>query len=256
MLLIATFSAGCFFAPPVSAQDTEIESEDTQLWWQYSYQNSLSENWSVSVDSGYRNLWESEDESEDVTWDRFHVSSDFSYRKNPRLNFDFGSGVYYTTRSALSDLAEVRTWQGATVYWPDSLGRVKRFVLTHRFRLEQRFTRQTGTSSWDLNSRARYKLSTAIAINRKELEPGAFYVYLSGEVFADLSDDNSRLVSDRNRFSIGLGWLTTKNWTVEARYTHQENRDTAVSGDFRLTDRIVELRVKTTLRILDRMKAH
>lgn len=258
MLLIATFSACCFFAPPASAQDPEIESTDTQLWWQYSYQNRLSDKWSVWMSSGYRNLWESEGEGEieDVTWDRFHISSDFSYRKNSRLNFNLGSGVYYTTRAVLSDLAEVRTWGGATVYWPDSPGRYKRFVLTHRFRLEQRFSRQTGTSSWDLSSRARYRLSTAIAINRKELEAGAFYVYLGGEVFADLSDDNSRLVSDRNRVSIGLGWLTSKKWAVEARYTYQENRDTAVSGDFRLTDRIVELRVKTTLRILDRMKAH
>jgi hypothetical protein len=145
---------------------------------------------------------------------------------------------------------------GATVYWPDSPGQVKRFVLAHWFRLEQRFTRQTGAPSWDVNSRARYKRSTAIAINRKEIEPGAFYGYLSGELFADLSDDNSRLVSDCNRVSIGLGWLTTKKWTVETLYTYQQNRDTSGTGDFRLTDRIVELRVKTTLRILARMKEH
>lgn len=254
MLLIATFFACCFFAPPASAQDPEIESTDTQLWWQYSYQNRLSENWSYTTASGYRNLWESQDE--DDAWDRFHISSAFSYRKNSRLNFDLGSGLYYTTRPVGSDLAELRTWQGATVYWPDSPGRFKRFVLTHRFRLEQRFTRQTGTSSWDMNSRARYRISTAIAINRKELEPGAFYAYLGGELFADLTDDNSRLISDRNRVSIGLGWLTTKKWTVEAIYAYQQNGDTALSGDFSLTDRIFELRVKTTLKIVDRMKAH
>jgi hypothetical protein len=254
MLLMATFFVCSFFAAPVSAQDTETESADTQFWYQYSYQNRLSENWSFSIDSGYRNLWESK--VEDVDWDRLHISSDFSYRKNSRLNFDLGSGVYYTTRSALSNLAEFRTWGGATVYWPDSIGRIRRFVLTHRFRLEQRFSRQSGTSNWDFNSRARYKLSTVIAINRKELEPGAIYAYLGGELFADLGDDNSGLVTDRNRFSIGLGWLTTKKWTVEALYTYQQNRDTAVTGDFRLTDRIVELRIKTTLKILDRMKAH
>jgi hypothetical protein len=254
MLLIATIFACCFFAPPASAQDPEIESTDTQLWSQYSYQNHLSENWSYTTASGYRNLWESQ--VEDDAWDRFHISSAFSYRKNSRLNFDLGSGLYYTTRPVGSDLVELRTWQGATVYWPDSPGRFKRFVLTHRFRLEQRFTRQTGTSSWDMNSRVRYRISTAIAINRKELEPGAFYAYLGGELFADLTDDNSRLISDRNRVSIGLGWLTTKKWTVEAIYAYQQNGDTAVSGDISITDRIFELRVKTTLKIVDRMKAH
>jgi hypothetical protein len=98
-------------------------------------------------------------------------------------------------------------------------------------------------------------MSTAIAINRKEVEPGAFYAYVGGELFADLTDDDTRLVSDRNRFSLGLGWLTSKKWTVEALYTYQQSRDNADS-DFRLSDRIVELRVKTTLRVLDRMKAH
>ncbi len=107
-----------------------------------------------------------------------------------------------------------------------------------------------------MNSRVRYRISTAIAINRKELEPGAFYAYLGGELFADLTDDNSRLISDRNRVSIGLGWLTTKKWTVEAIYAYQQNGDTAVSGDISITDRIFELRVKTTLKIVDRMKAH
>ena len=230
-----------------------VEPASTQLWWQYSYQNRLSENWSFTTQSGYRNLWESQVVNDD--WDRFHISSAFSYRRHPRLNFDLGSGLFYTTRPVGSDLTEFRTWQGATAYWPDSPGRFRRFVLTHRFRLEQRFSRQSGTSSWDTNWRGRYRISTSVAINRKELEPGAFYVYMGGEVFADLDDDHSRFVSDRNRFSIGLGWLTTKSWTVEARYSYQNSRD-AATRDFRLTDRIVELRVKTTLRVRDRMKEH
>ena len=257
LLLAVVFSCG-FFAQPASAQSTDIESEDTQLWLQYAYHDRFAENWSVLIDSEYRNLWESGsvDEGEDDDWDRFQISSAFSYRKNSRLNFDLGTGVYYTTRPVDSDLLEFRTWEGATVYWPDSRGRFRRFVLAQRFRLEQRFTRETGTSSWDLDSRARYKLSTAIAINRKDLEPGAFYTYLGGELFADLGEDDSRLITDRSRFSIGLGWLATKQLTLEARYTLQNNVDTAASSDFTLTDRIVELRVKTTLRVRDFMKAH
>jgi hypothetical protein len=254
ILLMATFAACGVFAAPASAQSTEIEAADTQLWWQYTYHDLVSENWSLAIDTGYRNLWESEEQDQD--WDRFQITSDFSYRKNSRLNFDLGTGLYYTTRPLDSDLVEFRTWEGVTAYWPESAGRVRRFVLTNRFRLEQRFTRQTGSSSWDMDSRARYKLSTAIAINRKELEPGAFYGYLGGELFADLSEDNSRLISDRSRFSIGLGWLTTKQWMLETLYTVQNNRDTAASSDFTLTDHIIELRIKTTVRIRDRMKAH
>jgi len=39
-------------APPVTAQTADIESANTQLWWQYSFQNRLSENWSFTWDSG------------------------------------------------------------------------------------------------------------------------------------------------------------------------------------------------------------
>jgi hypothetical protein len=251
---MAMFSACVFFAAaPASGQSIDTDQEDTQFWWKYSYQDRLSDNWSHKTDTGYRNLWESKSGNDE--WDRFHISTAFSYRKNSRLNLDLGSGLYYTTRPRDSDLFEFRTWEGATVYWPDSPGKVRRFVLTHRFRFEQRFTRQNDTSNWDLDARARYKMSTAIAINRKEVEPGAFYAYVGGELFADLTDDKSSLVSDRSRFSLGLGWLTSKSWTVEALYTFQKYRDNT-AGDFRLSDRIVELRVKTTLRVLDRMKAH
>ncbi len=85
-------------------------------------------------------------------------------------------------------------------------------------------------------------MSTAINVNRKKLEPGAFCACVGDEVFANLNDDHSRIVSDRNRFSIGLGWLATDSWSVEARNSYQNTRDAATS-DFHLTDCIIEMRM-------------
>ena len=251
--ILATVVLTCWFAEPLFAQSIEVESADTQRWFQYSYQNKLSDDWSFTWNTGYQGLWKSE--IEDSRWERYYLSSSFSYRYHPRLNFNLGSGLYYTTRPVSSDLTEFRTWLGATAYWPDSLGQVRRFVLTHRLRLEQRFTRSSGTSSWPMNSRARYRMSTAIAINRKELEPGAFYLYLGSEWFANLDQDDESFFSNRSQYSVGIGWLTTSKWKIEMRYSKANSRDSETEN-YHLSDKIIELRVKTTLRIRDRMKEH
>jgi len=231
-----------------------VEEADTQLWLQYAYQRKIAEKWSLTTDLGYRDLWQSPTSNEG--WDRWHFRGNFSYRQHPRLNFELGSGVFHTPRpSDVADLSEIRTRQGMTVFWPDSPDRVRRFVLAHRLRLEQRFTTQSGEDDWDYASRARYRMSTKIALNRKELEVGAFYTFLSAELFAPIDKDSSRLLTDRKRLTVGLGWVISPQWDAELRYVRQENKDT-ISRNFELSDNIVEFRVRTQIRIRDRMKEH
>jgi hypothetical protein len=240
-------------APSAMAQTIEIQPANTQLWLQYERRQGLSPDWSFFVNGGYRELWDAPLTNEE--WSRWHLRSAFSYQQNSRLNFDLGSGLFYTDSPLTSDRTEFRTWLGATVYWPDSPGYYRRFVLTHRFRLEQRFFSDSGSSSWSFASRARYRLSTTIALNRKEVEPGAFYTYLSAEFFATFDQEQEKLFTDRNRFSAGLGYVTPSKWTLELRFTRQEIKDT-VTGDYQFTDKIVEFRVKTYARSRDLMKKH
>jgi hypothetical protein len=236
-----------------TAKSIDIEPADSQFALQLERKQGISDNWSFWVNTGYKRMWESP--LGHGEWKSGHLASSFSYRKNARLNFDLGSGFYYTSRARTEDLSELRTWVGATAYWPDSPGYVRRFVLTHRLRFEQRFFRLSSSGDRSFGSRARYRISTAIAINRKQIEPGAFFSFLSAEFFANFDQNNATLFNDRNQFSAGLGWMSPSKWTLELRMTRQEVKDTS-TGDFRITDMIYTFRVKSTVRIRDLMKAH
>jgi len=52
-----------------------------------------------------------------------------------------------------------------------------------------------------------------------------------------------------------LGWMTPSKWTLEIRYTRQDIKD-IMTGNFRITDKILEFRVKSMIKIRDLMKAH
>ena len=104
-------------------------------------------------------------------------------------------------------------------------------------------------------TRGRYRIATSIAINRNQVEPGAIYFLTSAEVFANLSEKDQELFHNRTRVTAGLGWVTASKWILELRYIRQDSRD-SISGQLEITDKIVEFRVRTSVRIRDLMKAH
>ncbi len=186
-------------------------------------------------------------------WQRYHLRSNFSYNINPRVNFDFGLGGFYTTVGSVRDTTEIRSWAGTTFFWPDSPGNFRRFVLAHRLRYELRFFRESGGSDWFIGSRVRYRISTMIALNREQMEDGAFYITISAELFADITDDDVELFHHRNRLMVGLGWVTSPRWILELRYVYQRSKD-SFTNRLELTDKILEFRVKTSVSVINLMK--
>ena len=73
---------------------------------------------------------------------------------------------------------------------------------------------------------------------------------LMGEAFANLGGDSPDYFAERLRLSIGLGHVLSDNWTLEFRYTAQKSRDTVV-GRFQTTDHILDLRIRTAVRLRD-----
>ncbi len=167
-----------------------------------------------------------------------------------RFRIEGGVGLYYTYRADLLDTFETRLWQAATVDWPDSPGVARRFVFQHRFRLEERFRR---TEDWSFALRFRYRLAFSIPLNRYTVEPGAFYIPLKAEFFVPLGDDIEELFAKQARYSAGLGYVFDKSWTIELRYARLRMRDT-IDADLQTTDHFIELRVKSSFRIVDLLK--
>jgi hypothetical protein len=127
---------------------------------------------------------------------------------------------------------------------------VRRFVLHHRFRLEERFRK---TADWDFALRFRYRLAFSIPLNRYTVEPGAFYLPLKAELFVPLGDDIEELFANQARYTAGLGYVFGKSWRAELQYTGYRLRDT-IDANVRTTEHFIELRVKSSFRIVDLIK--
>ena len=57
-------------------------------------------------------------------------------------------------------------------------------------------------------------------------------------------------IADTLRVTTGLGYVKGDNWTYELRYTGQKSRNT-VSGEFERTDHILDLRIRTSIKLRD-----
>lgn len=230
------------------AQDQPPDETNTQMSLGYEYRRLIKERLRGFGHLIYEERYDSE---------FFHASQPtlsttggVSYDVSKRFRIEGGVGLYYTYRANLSDTFETRLWQAATVDWPDSPGVARRFVLQHRFRLEERFRR---TEDWSFALRFRYRLAFAIPLNRYTVEPGAFYLPLKAEFFVPLGDDIEELFTKQTRFTAGLGYVIDKSWTLELRYAQLRMRDT-IDADLQTTDHFIELRVKSSFRIVDLLK--
>jgi len=101
--------------------------------------------------------------------------------------------------------------------------------------------------------RLRYRLDTKIPLNTYTLEPGAIYLPLAIELFADLIDEVPEFFAKRNRASIGLGYVMNKNWTLDLRFHRQRSRST-IDEDFTRSGHVIDFTVKSSFRIRDLVK--
>ena len=89
-----------------------------------------------------------------------------------------------------------------------------RFLLTHRFRVEQRWVEDQ-----DFRTRYRYNLFVNIPLNDTALGKGVFYVALYNEIFIngqrDIGEGRSVEYFDRNRTYMGLGFGLKNNLRIQ-----------------------------------------
>ncbi len=231
---------------PLQAQDRD--ETNTQVSVGYEYQHRINEGLRGFGDIRY----EQQLDPHSVFGDRSRLSATggVSYDVTKRFRIEGGLGLYDTSLD-VTDAFEVRLWQALTVDWPESSGVLRRYVLSHRFRLEERFKRAT---DWDFALRLRYRLAFAIPVNRYAVEPGAFFVPLKAEFFVPIGSEVEEFFAERARFTAGLGYVFSKSWTAELRYAWQRSRDN-VGMDFQTTDQFIEFRIKTRVRIRDLVKS-
>ncbi len=245
---LATWVVTIAILAVLPARADETDRSDTQGWIEYQYRQRINDKLQGSWSLGYRELISAADRLSE--WSRSHLRGDIVYSYSEHFSFEAGLGGYYTSVKELGNLFEFRTWQGTLVRWPLVKMPKRQFALRHRLRLEQRWLDESGTSGTEFGLRLRYRLGTGIPLNSSTIEAKTLYLPLGGELFYDIGDETAELLATRVRLGTGLGYVLSDNWALEFRYMVQRSRDT-ILDQFTITDHIIDLRIRTTLRIRD-----
>ncbi len=200
-----------FISSNTSAQ---VNEDKTGAWYMYFFNTTFNESkFGIQGDVQYRN-WNLGGDLEQLL-----LRGGFTFQPQ-NINGRFTTGYAHITSGAFGDSKETSTenriYQEALL--PHKLS--DRFLLTHRFRYEQRWV-----ETQDFRTRFRYNLFLNIPLNQKTLDQNAFYLSFYNEIFIngerEIGDGRTVELFDRNRFYSGLGYGLTDALRLQLGYMQQ-----------------------------------
>lgn len=143
----------------------------------------------------------------------YEVKGGLVYNLNKNFVLVLGGGKYttydITTEGSFNkpiNVNETRFWEELTT--AQYMGRLK---FEHRYRIEQRWL------NGSFRNRFRYRLTTAIPLNKQTFEPGTLFVAAFNEVFFT----NLSPYFERNRVFVGAGYQVHKRLVIQPGYIYQ-----------------------------------
>jgi hypothetical protein len=191
------------------------DEDQLGTWYMYFFQKRFSNSqWGVQGDYQLR-MWEPFNDLEQLL-----LRTGITWRpKSDDILFTLG---YAHIRSGIfgdSDeiVPENRVYQEALI--PQKLA--KRFLLTHRFRYEQRWI-----ENQDFRTRFRYNLFVNVPVNKTSLEKNAIYIALYNEIFINgetrIGNNQAVQLFDRNRTYLGGGYSLSKTTRTQLGWMKQK----------------------------------
>ncbi|MAP55585.1 DUF2490 domain-containing protein [Altibacter sp.] len=191
------------------------DEDQLGAWYMYFFNTSFGESdWGLQGDFQYRD-WRGLGDREQLL-----LRSGVTYTpKDLGVKFTLGygnisSGAYGTDSDAL--VIEHRVYQEALL----SNTILKRLLVTHRFRYEQRWVEDQ-----DFRTRYRYNLFVNIPFNANELVKNTYYFAFYNELFINgerqIGDGRSVGYFDRNRTYLGLGYVLKPNLRFQLGWMQQ-----------------------------------
>lgn len=208
-----------FVIIPISGKSQPPDESQMGAWYMYFFNKSFKNSrFGIQGDYQFR-FWSPTSDLEQIL-----LRTGATYKpKNTNVLFTLGYANITTGTfgESTSTFNENRIYQEALI--PHTVG--DRFLLTHRFRYEQRFVEDQ-----DFRTRFRYMLFLNIPFNDVILQKQTIYLALYNELFIngqkDIGVERTVEFFDRNRTYVGmgyglsdglrmqLGWMlqTTDNW--------------------------------------------
>ncbi|MGK7388755.1 MAG: DUF2490 domain-containing protein [Candidatus Cyclobacteriaceae bacterium M2_1C_046] len=192
----------------------QFDEDQTGAWYMYFWNTKIGDGpLGFQGDIQYRN-WDLIGDLEQLL-----IRGGVTYKpENAQVMFTLGYGNITTGQFGSSDdtFHESRIYQEALL--PHKVA--ERFLLTHRFRYEQRWV-----EGQDFRTRYRYNLFLNIPFNKADLSPGAVYLALYNELFINGQREigNGREVElfDRNRAYIALGYTIKEGLRTQLGFMEQ-----------------------------------
>jgi len=191
------------------------DEDQLGAWYMYFYNTTFKDsNWGIQGDFQYRD-WRGFGDREQLL-----LRSGLTYTPtNSGVKFTLGyanisTGQYGTEID--NAVLENRIYQEALF----SNTILKRLLLTHRFRYEQRWVEDQ-----DFRTRYRYNLFVNVPFNNTSLVKNTYYLAFYNEIFinGERDIDNGREVQffDRNRTYLGLGYAINDKIRVQLGWMEQ-----------------------------------
>jgi opacity protein-like surface antigen len=209
LLLVSILLAGiAALCSPASAHAQRRTDVNANGWYTFNGDHRLSDSWGAHTE---------------FQWRRHNIITD-PQQLIMRLgaNYYAGKQVMFTTGYGLIEsysggqyFPEQRLYEQVQLSEP-----MGRLVLTHRYRLEQRWDKLAGTSSYLYLNRMRYMLRGTVPLKGRTVQPREPYFSAYDEIFVGFGN-NVPNVFDQNRASAGLGYKLSREAAVEADYMYQ-----------------------------------
>ena len=213
--ILVLLTAFAFVNPGVStAQETRVQTSNTNAWFMYFGNHKLSEKWGLHIEAQFRRANVVADPSQLL----LRAGIDH-YTKSGRLTLGgaFVESYPYGEFAVAHRFPEFRLWeQFLTV---QSFGNVQ---LSHRYRLEQRFIGSSVDGTMEngrYENRFRYMARVTVPLQRDVKRP--LYLAAYDELMVNFGKEVAYNVFDQNRLYAALGITITPALKLELGYLYQ-----------------------------------
>ena len=191
-----------------------IDEDQLGAWYMYFFRESFGESeFGIQGDYQFR-FYEVAGDLEQIL-----LRTGLTYTpEDAGVTFTLGYGhiISGTFGESTETSTESRIYQEALL--PQRIG--ERFLLTHRFRYEQRFVEDQ-----DFRTRYRYNLFINVPLNGTSLDPGVVHLALYNELFMngqrEIGDARFVELFDRNRLYLGLGYVFSEKLRTQLGWMQQ-----------------------------------
>lgn len=189
-------------------------------WLFYNGDHPVSERWGIHFDGQWRRS------SLGTRWQQYQLRPGVNFYLNPSVMLTLG--YVFTDTYPYGDFAfpyrfpEHRIYQQVLVRQP--IGRV---LLSHRYRLEQRYIGEMNPAepsqveNWRYQNRFRYQLRAMIPITRGNGGGPEWYIPVSNEILLHFGPNFGASIFDQARPFIGIGHSFGEKGQLEIGYLNQ-----------------------------------